>query len=333
MNLNHRRELRQNSRLALECAPGEPKKTVLAYAGITALLSFAVTLLTFLLDKKIDTTGGLGNLGLRSVLQTIRYIMPLALNIALLGLSFGYCKASVAMSRRQSTRPAALLEGFQHFGSLVRLAILEVLIYVAIAFVAMYLGAQIFMMTPLAADFYEIMMPLVSSTTALDSTLVLDEATLLAATKAMMPMIPIFLGLFLLAAVPIYYQYRMCRFVLADEPRQGAIVALRTSRNIMRRNRFALFKLDLSFWWFYLAEVLIGIIGYADLLLPMLGVDLPFSASISSFLFYIISLALQTALYAVYLNQVQVTYATAYNQLRPQPQEPTKVALGNIFQM
>lgn len=333
MELQNRRTLRGAALQNLEAAPGTPRKTALIYASGTALLSLAVTLLLFLLDQQIAGTGGLGNLGLRSILETVRYILPLVLNIVLVCVSFGYRIASVRMARRQQSDPTTLVEGFRYFSPLLRLLITETLIYIAIAFVTLYLASQIFIMTPLAKDLLEIMTPLISSTSVISSGIVLDDATLLAATRAMLPMIPIFLLLFLVAAVPIHYQYRMAPFALLDAPRRGALAAMRDSRAMMRRNRLNLFKLDLSFWWFYLAQLTIGIIGYGDLLLPLAGIALPWSATASSLVFYILSLVLQVVLFVYCLNRVQVTYATVYDQLRPQPQEPVKVALGNIFDM
>lgn len=333
MDLQNRPAVRATAARNLAAAPGEPKKTVRLYAVGTALASLVVTLLLYLLDDKIADTGGLGNLGIRSVLETVRYILPLALNISMLCVAFGYATATLRMARKQSCGPQTLLEGFRSFGPLVRLLLLQLVIYCAIAFLMMYLALQIFLMTPLSNDFLEVLMPLVSSSTVLDSGIVLDDATLAAATSAMLPMIPIFLGLFLLVAAPVYYQYRMAQFALVDDPRRGAIAALRTSRTMMRRNRLNLFKLDLGFWWFYLAQFAISVIGYGDLLLPLVGVELPLSDTAGSLVFYILSLVLQVVLFVCCLNRVQVTYATVYDQLRPQPQEPTKVALGNIFEM
>lgn len=333
MDLQNRQAIRQRAAERLAAASGAARNTALAYGVITAAASFAVTFILFLLDRKIANTGGLGNMTLRSVLETARYILPILLNVALLCLSFGYRIAALRLSRRESCAPATLPEGFRSFGPLVRLAILEVLIYGGIAFVMIYLASQIFLMTPFAQGFISLMLPLISNTSVMDTGIILDDATLLAATRALIPMIPIFLALFLLAAVPIFYQYRMARFVLADEPRKGALAALGASRNMMRRNRRNLFKLDLGFWWYYLAQIVIGLLGYGDVFLSMLGVSLPFSATVSSFLFYGLSLAAQVALYALCLNRVSVTYAAAYDAIRPRPQQTNKVVLGNIFQM
>lgn len=333
MDLQNRRAIRNTAAENLAAAPGNSQNTALIYAGGTATLSLLTTILAELVGLQIEGTGGLGNMGLRSILATVQYILPLVQSVIVLCVGFGYSAAVLHMARRQETSPRTLLEGFRYFGPLIRSILLRAVIFIALGIGAMYLAAQIFVMTPLSSDFWEIMMPLVSSTTVLDSSIVMDDATLTAASSAMLPMIPIFLVLFLVVAAPIYYQYRMTSYALLDNPQKGAIAAMRASSTMMKKNRFKLFKLDLCFWWFYALEILIGLLAYGDMLLPMVGITFPWSDTVSYYLFYVASLALQVGLYYLFLNRVHVTYATVYEGLKPEPQQPKKVALGNIFDM
>lgn len=333
MDIRNRRALKQTAAQSLAGAPGQPKQAALAYAGIAAALSLLTGAVNLLVSNRIAGTGGLANMGLRSILSTIQSILPLVQMLIVMGLGLGYQAAALKMSRRQESSPKTLLDGFYRFGPLFRMSLLQTVIYMAIAFVGMYVSIQIFIMTPLASDLWEVLTPILSSVTSLDSEIVLDEATLSAASMAMWPVFPIFAVLFLAAAAPIFYQYRMANFCLLDASKPGAITALRESRGMMRRNRFQLFKLDLSFWWFYLLELLVTVICYGDMLLPLLGVTLPWSDTVSYFLFYTLSLALQVGVYYLYLNRVNVTYATAYEALRNPPQQTNKVVLGNIFDM
>ena len=332
MDIRNRRAVRTAAAEALAAAPGNPQKIVLIYAGVTALLGLLSSVVALIVDSRIAGTGGLGNMGLRSILATVQTILPMAQSIIVVFLGFGYQSAVLAMARRQRTGPDSLLNGFRRFGPLLRLMLLESLLFTGILFVAMYLGAQIFVMTPLARDFLELMMPLVANTSVLSAEVVMDEATMLAATEAMMPMFPIIGVVFLLIAAPIVYQYRMAVFALFDEPQRGALAAMRESRRMMRGNRLSLFKFDLGFWWYYGLEILIMALCYGDVLLPMLGVSFPWSAAVSYFLFYIVSLALEVGLNWLFMNRVNVTYATVYETIRPR-QEEQKVALGNIFEM
>ena len=125
----------------------------------------------------------------------------------------------------------------------------------------------------------------------------------------------------------------MVGLCIADEPRVGALAAMRQSRDMLRRNRFALFKLDLSMWWYYLLQLLVTVICYGNVLLPMVGVTLPFNDTVAYFLFLVLSLIAQMAVAYFAMNRVNVTYAMAYESLRPKPQESKSVPLGNIFNM
>ena len=102
---------------------------------------------------------------------------------------------------------------------------------------------------------------------------------------------------------------------------------------MMRRNCLNLLKLDLHLWWFYLASMLASLVCYGDAILPMLGITLPFSDDFSFYLFYGLYWILQFAIFYFLRNGVEVSYALAYDSIRPREQAQGGVVLGNIFQM
>lgn len=333
MDIENRRALKEDGARALAANPGDPRMLVLAYAGGIALMALLATIATHIVGLRIEDTGGLRNMGLRSILSTVQTVLPLASSVITLLLTCGYHSAAMKMARRQSVGPQSLLEGFRRLGPLFRLGILQSVIYLAVGFISMYAGSIIFMMTPLSNDFMALMMPLMDSITVMTEQITLDAETLQAATEALVWAIPIVLGVFLILAAPLFYQYRMCLYALFDDPARGALAAMRSSRNMMKGNRVSMFKLDLSFWWFYALEILISLIAYGDMLLPLIGISFPWPDTVSFYLFYVLSLGLQVAVYHYFLNRVNVTYAIAYEILKPETPEPTKVALGNIFDL
>ena len=56
----------------------DPKKVVLVYAGIVALSSLVVTVVQDLLDSQISQTGGIQNIGTRSMLTTADTVLTIA---------------------------------------------------------------------------------------------------------------------------------------------------------------------------------------------------------------------------------------------------------------
>ena len=75
------------------------------------------------------------------------------------------------------------------------------------------------------------------------------------------------------------------------------------------------------------------VLGYGDAILPMLGVQLPFSQEVGYFVFYGVYLAATFAVYYFLLEKVEVAYGLAYDSLKPEEPRDGGVVLGNIFQM
>ena len=101
---------------------------------------------------------------------------------------------------------------------------------------------------------------------------------------------------------------------------------------MMKGNCMALFRLDLHLWWYYALSALAATVAYADTLAALLGISLPVSADVAYYLSFGVYLVAQAALYYFLSNRIKVTYALAYEQIAPKPQE-NSVVLGNIFQM
>lgn len=319
------RAIHSRARQALDSARSDPRRIALSYTAACCLLALLMTVISDVLSSRISDTGGLGNLGLRSVLSTGQYILPFLQVIVSSCLGLGYHICALRISREQEAHPATLLEGFRNFGPLLRAMLFEGAMYFALGFTTLYLSSFIFAATPFAEPFYELMNPYLAQSSVLSGQTMPDEATMMAVMETMVPMMWIWLVIFLLLFIPMYYGYRMTLFCIADNPRMGALAALRRSKQMMRRNRFTLFRLDLSMWWFYLLQVLISVICYADILLPKVGIDLGWNSKFSYYFFFILSLAVQAAAYCFLLNRVNVAYAVAYDTLQsPKEPEPAK---------
>lgn len=324
MNIRERRAIHQSAAHALNRAP-QARQIVLVYAAVSCGLSLLSTVVSTLLSDRISGTGGLGNIGLRSVLSTGQSVLPLLNFIITACLSLGYHTAILSFTRGYDASTHTLTGGFRHFGPILRTMLLKGIFYGGTLFAATYLSSFIFMATPYSEEFIRLMTPYLESMTVLSGGLVLDDALLMTAMEAMVPMFWILGAVCLVLILPLYYRMRMVDFALADDPQRGAFHAVLKSRVLMRRNRFALFRLDLSLWWFYAANLAISLVCYGDLLLPMLGVSFPWSDTFSYYLFYGLSLALQMTLYVLGMNRVYAVYAVAYDALMeqmPQPELP-----------
>ena len=264
-------------------------------------------------------------MGLRSILSTAQTVLPLVQALVLLGLEIGYCHVAMCIYRNEPVSQNTLFGGFQRFFPFLRAVLIQGFLYAAAGLMSLYASVYIFLMLPVSADFQKLIMPMIQSVSALNGTITLDAATMEAATGALMPAVWIFIVLFLLVFIPMHYRYRMVPYCLIDQHRPRALLAMHQSRMLMHRNRFALLKLDLSLWWFYGLQILIMLVCYGDSILSLLGITLPFSPTVSYFVFLILSLALQFAVYYFSMNRISVTYATAYEALLHSLQEKANI--------
>ena len=330
MDIRNTRQLKEFSAERLANAR-DGQKIVLYYSLITVAVSAAATALSYVLSQQIARTGGLGSMGVRSALTTAQTLLPLVQAGFLMCLTLGYLATMLRIARGQYASPNGMRLGFDRFWVLLRCTLLKGLIFGGVAMASMYVAIAIYMMTPLSNSAVDILMPLVKN--AGTSGILLDDATYAQLMDATMPAMGIFGVLFLVLAAPVFYRYRMADYLIIDRPATGALAALRDSRMMTKGNRWNLFRLDLSMWWYYAAVLVSTAIGYGDQLLPALGITLSFSDTVSYFLFLGAYLAATFAVYYFLRNRVEVTYALAYDSIRPQDPENNGAVLGNIFQM
>ena len=331
MDLKNHRAVRTAATHAVLDNPGNPKALIGVYVAITVGLSLLSTAIIALLDNRIAQTGGLANMGSRSILSTIRTILPMLLALALMVLQLGYRKAALNMARHRPVVPKTLTLGANRFGPMLRASILQYILYALLMILAMYVAAFIFMYTPLSSGFYEAATPLLSDPEALTEALNMDSDLFPQLAMTLLPAIPIFLVLALAICAPFFYGYRMVGYWVLNG--LGARASMRASKQMMKGHRVELLKLDLSFWWFYLAHGLTTVILYGDVLLGMVGISLPFSASVIAYLFYGLSMLAEGLLFYFFLNRVETAYAIAFHILCPKNPPTQGVVLGNIFDL
>ena len=331
MDIRNRREMHSAAAAALETRQDQMKQILLIYLIIITALSLAASGVSMLLSDRIADTGGLRNMGLRSMLSTAQTLLPLVQLVALMGLQLGYHHAALGVTRGETVSRDRLFGGFRRFFPLLRAWLLQGMLYVAAGIASLYASIYNFLLLPVSATFRQTVTPLIANASVISGTITLTEELVAAVSATVGPVLCIFAVLYLLLVIPMHYRYRMVIPRLIDQSRPRAFAALRESRFLMHRNRINLLKLDLSFWWYYVLQALASVIAYGDMLLPMLGVQLPMSTTAAFFLFLILSLGLQFVTFYFFMNRVTVTYAVFYGALleqqkqRSAPQPPVPV--------
>lgn len=326
MDILNPKTLQNEARRALNRGR-EPKKVLLTYACTTVGVSLLSTLLSYWFGSQITGQGGLSYMGTRAIYETAQQVTPMLASLVAMCLELGYLGAMMRISRGQYADHTDLKVGFQKFWPLIRLTMIQGMVYLLLAFLAAQLGSMLFMLTPWAEPLMEILTPLMAS-----GTMTLDESTALRAMEYMGPMFIIVGFVYLAVLIPFMHRFRMANYCLLDDPRGRAMAALRSSTRMMRRRFVPMLKLDLSLWTYYLATVVMTIIMYSDLILASLGVTFPVDDRLVSLSVYVLALAVQFAMFYLLRNRVELTYLAAYEKLREKPKD-SGVVLGNIFDM
>ena len=321
------KQLRTDARNAVTSFGKTAVKLIVIHTGFSVGANFMLALINYLLEMGIAQTGGLAGIGPRAILETVQQILQTTLTLALPFWSMGYTFAALQMSRGKSADSVNLLTGFRHLGPVLRTNILRGVVYFALMMLGAQIACYIFMLTPAAKELIAVMEQILAS---MENPEQLDYLVLLeseAYMQAMLPAMPFMLVGALVPLIPFLYRMRMMDFALMDDPRKGAFHAFGQSMRMTRKNCLAIFKLDLHFWWYYLLQALTVALLYGDMLLPMLGVELNMQADAAMYLFYGVALICEFGLFVWKKNQVTVTYALLYDQLRkprfqPQAEKP-----------
>ena len=311
MEISDRNECKAEARAALSHATYDPRRLRLIHTGVVLGISLLCILVGFLLENQMKHTAGLGGVGTRAILETVQTLLNGGRLLLLPFWQIGFLYASMNLVRRKPAEPRTLMEGFRRFLPFLRLQLIMGVIYALIVSAAGYAGAMVFVMTPFSDPLMNIDLSGVPEEEALN--------VLMAAFSKPDVMIPLLLIVGVIALViglPLAYKFRMANYCLLDDKNGKALRAILMSWRIMWGEIWPLVKLDLSFWWFYLLELLVAAIYYLDLLLPLLGVELPVSREVGMLVSFLVYAGLQLVLYAWKKNEVDVTYAVAYETVK-----------------
>lgn len=306
-------DLRQRGNRCLDIAAYSPRRLVLIHTAVSLGASLIVGLLNLLFSQMIAKTGGLGGMGMRSMLQTAQATLELAVTLALPFWNISLTRAALCWARGESAEPPTLLEGFRRFRSVLGVKLLTGFIFLGLCMAVSYIGSMLFLFTPFAGGLMKALDPIMQSSGVLDPELLLSDEVMAQISSAAVPLMVFLAVLFAALAIPVWYRVRFADFAVMDGGR--AAVSLLESFRITKKKALEVFKIDLHFWWFYLLQLLTVVLCYGDTILAALGVALPMSAEVSYVLFYAVGIVTQGLLLWWYQARVSVTYALAYESL------------------
>ena len=305
------KDLKQSADHSLEHANQDPKKTALLYAGVATAFSFLCTLLSYLLGVAANQSGGLSGLAMRSMLESGQVVLSLAGTVLLPFWQMGFLFAALCYSKGERVDNSTLLEGFHRWGAVLRLNILLTLVVTGVMMICSYLSTFIFFLSPFHDGLDAKMTALLED---IDNFTITPEI-LFGLLPNMVWLAVIFIVALLFIGLPYYYRYRLSEFALMDGA-PGALAAIQISKRLSFHNRMEIFRLDLSFWWYYLLQLGINCIAYGDAIFEFFGVSLPVSEDVAFWITFLLSLGAQFLLAWYFALRYQTAFGHLYLQLK-----------------
>lgn len=306
-----RAQWKSAARAALSDAAYPPWKLFLIHGGVTVALSLLVSVLSTVLDRSFSVTGGISGLEAQAALSTAQTVLQLLQTVAAPFWSAGILFGALLIGKGENATPATLLEGFRRFRPILSSTLLRGIHYAALGFFSMFLGTQLFMMTPFAAPLYEAVL---SGEASVDV-----EAVFASQPEVMLGYVLVTGVVFAIAALPIWYRYRMVDWLILDHEDMGGMKAMFLSQLMTRRRKLALVRLDLSFWWYYVLQGVGIAVSLGELILGFAGISV---SGWQRWLFPIVGYSIQLAVRVWAGPMVEVTFANCYRQYLQSEPEP-----------
>lgn len=320
------KNLRYTALQRLSETNSSPRKLVLIHTGLVVLLNLVVNGLSLYLSNQIGETGGLSGLGMRSILETAQTLLSYFSYLFVPFWTAGFLHAMIRLSRGQEAGTGDLMLGFRRFGRITSHALWELTILIMLCVALTYVISNLFVLTPFAKDFLALIES-VEDLNALilpDGTVNMELLPMDALGRAMLPMFIMYGCAFVPAYIFLSYQFRMSLFLLVEGIERGALGSFFVSAKLMKGHKWQMLKVDLSYWWYYALELLLSVVLYLDVILPLLGVELPMDPTVAYFVTIALYGLLQMMLHYWKKPQVDVTYALAYDAIYQEalPKEP-----------
>lgn len=324
MKLPASRQLKQMASRRLAEASYNPRRLALIHAGVALGCTLILTVINYILSLQLSGTGGLSGIRTRSVLMSAQSVLNTVVTVGLPLWEFGFVAAAMGFARQEAVGPRTLTKGFRWFGPIFRFLLLELALYALVLLLVSQLASVMVVVTVVSNETVELMGKLAQDPVFMETGVVPQE--LLGSQQ--IPMLPVYIltaFLYAVVAVPLSYWLRLTQYMILDGRRPRVLMAMRVSWKLMRGNCLAYFKLDLSFWWYWLLQVFCAALAFGDVLLPWLGISLPMEAEAAAFLFYGLKAVAALLLAWCWQAQVETTYALAYDAVagiqKPTPQE------------
>lgn len=299
-------EIRVAASRRLREAEYPARRLAFVFLGATFGVNILLELLGLLVDNRMNAHVGLGQLQSRMVLSFIEMMASTIVMFAMPFWNLGYTGAALRTARGEYASPKSLLSGFRVIFPAVIVTILQLAIFMILAFASIQVATILYVMMPGTDSTMVFLEQMMKNAT------VIDEALAMEIMKLLWPVYALAGVLFLTGFVIVSYRLRLVDFQLMD----GQYVAFRNllnSNRKMRGNCFRFFRLELHFWWYFLLQGVASAISAVSLMMP--------KNPLVYWGAFLVGGLLQLILGALFLPKVMTTYAVAYDVITKEKEQ------------
>ena len=308
MVIQNYRDIKARAYKTLNYTPWDIKKLVLIYGLVSLCLGPVLTAVYTLIQMGSQQAQGISGLETFSRLETMSTMLSIAMYVVTMLWSPGILYCGLMLLREQDPWPKGLLRGFKKWSGIVKYSILIVAFVIVVVLVIFPVATIVSM--PFMGEFTSFVteMPQTEAEmmTYMES---VSEAQL---TQMMLPMLLIMWGVALAVGLPLSYRVRMTQLIIMDEERIGTREAIRFSFKLTKGSCWQLFRMDLSYWWYYVLMAVTSSIPMA----AMLPVFANYDETVVSLILSAVSAILGMGVYMLGLMKVSTAEAVAYDHLR-----------------
>ena len=317
MDIMKPRALRQEARRRLEHSGNRGRQLILLNSGVLVAMTLLGNTLNFLLNHQFSATGGLGGLGMRSVLQTVQTMLSYLIALFTPFWSAGLLFCFVALVRQETVENRSMLEGFRRFSKVLGFSLLGGLAGLLLVMPVAYAASMIYTFTPFASSFLDSVQGLVNSGALVNAAGQLDPAAIPPEVllRGVLPLSAIMLVVAIPVFLWLHYSLHLGEYLIMTDSVRSCFQAFGRSMQMMRGQKMRMFKLDLSYWWYYLLEMIIGGILSFYMVAELLNLALPISQTAFYFTVLITYCVCELGLHLWKKAERDTAYALLYEQI------------------
>lgn len=255
---------------------------------------------------------------MRTVLQSVQEILTYANLIFTPFWAMGFLSAMIGLADGMTPWKWHMKLGFRYPGKVLAYVAVQFLVTVMLLVVSVNVGVTVYALTPLGAEYAEVMSPILSDPNIISAEGVVNWELLPMDTfmSATMPVMGVCLAIFAVLYLFVSYSFRLTMYLILRCPVSTGVVRLFfLSMRLMRGHKWQMLKLDLSWWWYHLLLGGASVVAYLDVILGLVGIAVPVDPMVMFFATLAAYCALFTAISLWKKGEVDISYVLAYREI------------------